>query len=101
MKKIFHIFDEDNSGTVSSLEMANCMSLMCGGSINHKISAAFLLFDVNNSNTLSMDELSQFLTTIFHCIFRDEIEKLLPKVDFTTFTVRTANKCFEDLQIPK
>ena len=41
------------NGTIDSKEMANCISLLCGGSVNDKIRAAFDLFDENNSNSLS------------------------------------------------
>ena len=41
------------------------MALMCGGSFVDKVQAAFILFDVNNSNTLSFDELSSFMRTVF------------------------------------
>ena len=35
--KVFSTFDYDKSGTLDGEEIANCLSLMCGGSINHKI----------------------------------------------------------------
>ena len=37
LKEIFNLFDEDESGTVSPKEMANCMSVLCGGTIENKI----------------------------------------------------------------
>ena len=55
---VFALFDYDKSGNLDHEEVANCLSLMCGGSINEKIFAAFSLFDVNNSMTLSFDELN-------------------------------------------
>ena len=63
--KVFTTFDKDNSGTLDSEEIANCLSLMCGGSINHKIYAAFTLFDDNNSMTLSFDELNKLIRCVF------------------------------------
>lgn len=60
LKQIFDMFDEDKSGTVDAVEMSNCLVLMCGGSFTDKIEAAFHLFDMNNSNTLSFDELTNF-----------------------------------------
>lgn len=50
-------------------EMANCLSLMCGGSVVDKIQAAFILFDINNSNSLSLEELSIFVRTVFKVLF--------------------------------
>ena len=45
------------------------MALMCGGTVMEKIQAAFILFDVNNSNTLSLEELTTFLNTVFKVFF--------------------------------
>ena len=58
---VFETFDYDKSGLLDSEEIANCLALMCGGSINDKIYSAFNLFDVNNSMTLSFDELNKFV----------------------------------------
>ena len=63
--KVFSTFDYDKSGTLDGEEIANCLSLMCGGSINHKIYAAFTLFDDNNSMTLSFDELNKLIRCVF------------------------------------
>jgi hypothetical protein len=66
--------------------MANCMALMCGGSFNDKIQAAFILFDENNSNSLSIDELNSFVRTIFKIIFdlmnKEDDEYSLSKINY-------------------
>jgi Ca2+-binding EF-hand superfamily protein len=62
---VFETFDYDKSGKLDSEECANCLALMCGGSINEKIFAAFNLFDLNNSMTLSFDELNKFIKCVF------------------------------------
>jgi Ca2+-binding EF-hand superfamily protein len=62
---VFDLFDYDKSGTLDSEEVANCLAMMCGGSINEKIFAAFKLFDTNNSMTLSFDELNRFVKCVF------------------------------------
>ena len=63
--EVFATFDYDKSGKLDSEECANCLALMCGGSINEKIFAAFNLFDLNNSMTLSFDELNKFIKCVF------------------------------------
>ena len=63
--KVFETFDYDKSGKLDCEEIANCLSLMCGGSINEKIYAAFNMFDVNNTMTLSFDELNKFIKCVF------------------------------------
>jgi len=42
---VFGLFDYDDNGYLDSEEIANCLSLMCGGTINEKIFAAFNMFD--------------------------------------------------------
>ena len=63
--EIFKIFDTDQSGTVDAKELANCMAIMCGGSMTDKINASFLLFDLDNSGTMSFDELLMLIKTVF------------------------------------
>ena len=58
MLEIFNMFDADDSGTVDMKELANCMAVMCGGTMSEKINAAFILFDENNSGTMCFDELA-------------------------------------------
>ena len=65
----FEAFDYDKSGKLDSEEIANCLALMCGGTINDKIYSAFNLFDVNNSMTLSFDELSKFVKCVFQVFY--------------------------------
>ena len=62
---VFKTFDKDSNGYLDAEEVANCLSLMCGGSVNDKIFAAFNLFDVNNSMTLGFDELYKFVKCVF------------------------------------
>ena len=63
--EIFSIFDYNKNERLDAEEIANCLALMCGGSINEKIFGAFNLFDVNNSMTLSFDELNRFIKCVF------------------------------------
>ena len=44
------------------------MSIMCGGSMGDKINAAFILFDQNNSGTMSFDELAALIKTVFNLV---------------------------------
>ena len=41
------------------------MIFMCGGKIEKKIEAAFLLFDVDDTKTLTIDELTNVLGVVF------------------------------------
>ena len=66
--EIFRIFDVDEGGTVDSKELANCLALMCGGSMSEKLNAAFILFDADNSGTMGFDELVALVKTVFSVI---------------------------------
>jgi len=68
LREIFGLFDADQSGTVDAQELANCMSIMCGGSMSDKINAAFILFDMNNSGTMCFDELAALIKTVFSLV---------------------------------
>ena len=68
LREIFNLFDADQSNTVDAQELANCMAIMCGGSMSDKINAAFILFDQNNSGTMSFDELAALIKTVFNLV---------------------------------
>ena len=88
LREIFNIFDTDKSGTVDKTELANCLAVMCGGSMTEKINAAFILFDENNSGTMSYDELVLLIKTVLnlvHHTLRLNIEKGKDYGDNDTF----------------
>lgn len=64
-EKVFDMFDYQKSDSLSRKEMATCISLICGGSVNQKMLAAFKLFDKNNSMTLNYEELYEFIECVF------------------------------------
>jgi len=69
LEKVFSCFDADSSGFLDAQEIANCLALLCGGTINEKIFAAFKLFDANDSTTLSFDELNKFINCVFQVFY--------------------------------
>lgn len=86
------------------------MSIMCGGSMSDKINAAFILFDQNNSGTMSFDELAALIKTVFNLVanmlklstergatYNNEV---FPELDYPAVAVDTAKKAFSDLQVP-
>ena len=96
--EVFETFDYDRSGKLDSEEIANCLSLMCGGSINEKIYAAFNMFDVNNTMTLSFDELNKFIKCVFQIFAQlkdnNSPEGIWATVDIKKLTLATTEKCF-------
>jgi len=98
---VFTMFDYDKSGYLDNEEIANCLALMCGGSINEKIFAAFNLFDMNNSMTLSFDELHKFIKSVFQIFEKikkgnESKESVWDEVDYHKLTLATTEKCFAD-----
>ena len=67
---VFECFDYNKNGKLDAEEIANCLALMCGGTINEKIFAAFNLFDANDSMTLSFDELNKFIKCVFQIFYQ-------------------------------
>ena len=90
--------------------MANCLAILCGGSVQDKINAAFLLFDTNSSGTMSFDELCNLLATVFTLVEKlfefgaeslTKDDELFKQIDFKRLPLITAEKCFKDLLVPK
>ena len=83
---------------------------MCGGSMNDKINAAFILFDQNNSGTMSFDELAALIKTVFNLVSnmikvseergKNYPDEIFPELDYPEIAVETAKKAFGDLQVP-
>ena len=108
-KAVFEIFDSDRSGKLDMCEVANCLAILCGGSINDKIYAAFNLFDENNSMTLSFDELNKFIKCVFTMFYfiqaqPDHAPKnkvIWNEVEMEKLCLATTNKCFDDNHVVK
>ena len=102
---VFRTFDYDKSGKLDSEECANCLALMCGGSINEKIFAAFNLFDLNNSMTLSFDELNKFIKCVFKVFGSMNNDNgatgIWATLEINKLTLATTEKCFHDNRVVK
>jgi len=102
--EVFECFDYDKSGKLDAGEIANCLALMCGGSINEKIFAAFNLFDANDSMTLSFDELNEFIKCVFQIFYQirgSGGDAVWDKVQMKKLTLATTEKCFQDNRLIK
>lgn len=82
--------------------MCECLSLLCGGSLSDKIKAAFLIFDINDTESLEFDELTEYLSTVFRIVFGRLIDNFpeFKRVTLLDFALKTSRKCFIDLGIP-
>ncbi|RLN71352.1 hypothetical protein BBJ28_00016818, partial [Nothophytophthora sp. Chile5] len=67
---LFDLFDTDSSGTVDFGELASGLSVLCGGTKDQKVEAAFSLFDFNGDGFISLDEMTRYLTSVFRVLFQ-------------------------------
>ncbi|KAG7380719.1 hypothetical protein PHYPSEUDO_006901 [Phytophthora pseudosyringae] len=67
---LFDLFDKDNSGAVDFGELASGLSVLCGGTKDQKVEAAFALFDFNGDGLISLDEMTRYLTSVFRVLFQ-------------------------------
>ncbi|KAG7395517.1 hypothetical protein PHYBOEH_003657 [Phytophthora boehmeriae] len=67
---LFDLFDKDNSGSVDFGELASGLSVLCGGTKDQKVEAAFSLFDFNGDGFISLDEMTRYLTSVFRVLFQ-------------------------------
>ena len=94
------IIDVDGNKLADYTELSECLVLLCGGSIEEKVESAFLLFDIDDTKTFSMDEFTDFLGVMFR-IFLNFLSSHNPhykEMDYRELTEQTADKWFSDLQ---
>jgi Ca2+-binding EF-hand superfamily protein len=62
IRRLFQLFDHDESGTVELHEFASSFLLLCGGSLEEKLQKAFAMYDADASGYLGRSELNSMLT---------------------------------------
>lgn len=67
---LFDLFDTDHSGSVDFGELASGLSVLCGGTKEQKVQAAFSLFDFNGDGYISLEEMTRYLTSVFRVLFQ-------------------------------
>merc|ERR1719181_948910 len=70
---VFDLFDRDDNHVVDMMEIICGISLLCAGSEEDKISAVFNVFDENGDGFISMDEMFQFLTSVFKVVLTPNV----------------------------
>ena len=69
IRKLFQAFDSNNNGVVDSRELASGISVLCSGSQDDKIQAAFALYDLNNDGFITLYEMTRYLTSVFRVLY--------------------------------
>jgi len=69
LNKLFKIMDSDGNGTVDFSELASGLSVLCAGTREERVSAAFQLYDLNGDGFVSLDEMISYLTGVFKVLY--------------------------------
>lgn len=69
LDQLFNAFDVDGNGAVDFVELSSGLSVLCGGSQEEKVVAAFSLFDANGDGFITQDEMMKYLTSVFHVMY--------------------------------
>ncbi|KAG6622002.1 uncharacterized protein IUM83_07410 [Phytophthora cinnamomi] len=95
LNRLFVIFDEDHNGSVDFCELCSGLSVLCGGSREEKVRAAFSLYDLNQDGFISLDEMVRYLASVFKVLYETSPgtdEKLGVKPE--ELATITAEQCF-------
>eukprot|EP00743_Colponemidia_sp_Colp-15_P000495 GILK01000559.1.p1 GENE.GILK01000559.1~~GILK01000559.1.p1 ORF type:complete len:734 (-),score=141.90 GILK01000559.1:152-2353(-) len=95
LERLFILFDADKNGVVDLTELASGLSLLCGGSLDDKITNAFALFDLNGDGYISLEEMKTYLASIFRVLFEVSPETAQAVgASSTVLADATAQECF-------
>lgn len=114
---LFDLFDVDRNGVVDFQELLSGLSILCGGTRDDKVLAAFELFDLNGDGFISQPEMEQYLTSVFRVVFQTSEGLFLPFFLFFYYShfctdvraqaavspeelaIVTTTQCFEDCDL--
>ena len=93
---LYDQFDINHDGTVSIPELMSGITILCGGNIEDKCRTAFSLYDLNGDQVISLDEMTQYLTSVFRVVYHIDNEKgERAGVDAETLATETARDAFD------
>lgn len=84
---LFHLFDTQGLDKIEFSEIASGVSILCRGSRRDKIQAAFALFDYNGDGVISLDEITQYFSSVFRLLYA-----ILPRKAFEEFGVSSTSE---------
>jgi Ca2+-binding EF-hand superfamily protein len=98
--RLFAIFDADGNGVVDFSELASGLSVLCGGSRDDKVEAAFSLYDLNGDGFISLEEMTTYLTSVFKVLYETQPEtRQRIGVGPEELAAITAAQCFADADV--
>lgn len=68
--RIFDIFDTNDNGKVDFSELSSGLSVLCGGTREEKVEAAFGLFDFDGDGYISQPEMEKYLCSVFRVLYQ-------------------------------
>jgi Ca2+-binding EF-hand superfamily protein len=73
VEEIFEFFDFDGNQRIDALELIGGCALLCAGSEEDKLNAAFNVFDSDGDGYISMDEMFRFLSSVFRVVLSPSV----------------------------
>ncbi|KAF0720340.1 Aste57867_395 [Aphanomyces stellatus] len=99
LDRLFNVFDTNGNGFVNYHELASGLSILCGGSRQEKVQAAFDLYDLNHDGVISFDEMVRYLTSVFKILCDTNAEAYPSDVTPLELAQVTAEQCFAQVDL--
>ena len=100
LDRLFDVFDSDSNGVVDATELMCGLSVLCGGSRHDKVRAAFALYDTNGDGFISLEEMTQYLASVFKVLYELQPNtEMTANVSATELAVVTAEHAFEEADL--
>ena len=102
LDSLFDIFDMDKNGFVDFEELESGISVLCKGTRDEKIQAAFALYDTNGDGRISLEEMTTYMSSVFKVLYKSSPETAAAMgVSAEELGEITAKQCFEEADINK
>jgi len=101
--QLFNWFDQDSNGMVDFEELGSAMSLLCTGTRDERVLAAWRLYDQNGQGFITVDEMITYMTSVFVLLFQSSpsVRQSMGGVEASELAELTARQCFEEADVAK
>ena len=98
---LFDAFDGDNNGVVDHVELTSGLSVLCGGSREDRVEAAFALYDINRDGFISLEEMTRYLRSVYRVLYKmkPEIAARMKNIGPEELATVTAEQAFVDADL--
>ncbi|DAZ96202.1 TPA: hypothetical protein N0F65_012392 [Lagenidium giganteum] len=100
LDRLFTSFDVDGNDAVDFMELSSGLSVLCDGSREEKVMAAFSLFDTDGDGYITEEEMTTYLASVFSVMFETnpQTKKAIP-LDAKTLAWYTTKQAFEEADL--